>query len=92
MINRRKQVNSASGENQLENLQRKLNQFNAALSRERSMVAIEQEIPGARKGIPNEQTYNSYGNDAMEVEVKVLEKRDAFISVLRLGVPKRRSV
>ena len=42
---------------------------------------LEQEIPGARKGISKEETYNLCGVTAGKAEIKALEDHVAFVRV-----------
>ena len=57
-------VNNDIAESQLGNLQYKLNRRNGKFSRERRQGIIEPEIPGPRQDIPQEETYNWYGNSS----------------------------
>ena len=57
------------------NLQYKLRQRAGDVSRERSQKILEQEIPGAREGIPR------YGADARKVVIKALEDHGTFTRV-----------
>ena len=43
-------------------------------------------MPEMREGIPKGETYNFHGDDARNVEIKELEGRVAFITVLSRGV------
>ena len=58
------QIGDISGDIKLGNLHRKLKIEGAVMSTERRMGILEQEMHGARKGIPKIETYNPYGDDA----------------------------
>lgn len=75
---RRKQVNNAIAESQLEDVQYKLSRRNEKYSRERSKQAIEQEVAGMRKEI-HKGDIICYGDTSGEVDIKALDGRDAFI-------------
>ena len=38
-------------------------------------------MPGIRKVIPKEETYNKYGDAARKIEIDAIEKRGTFIRV-----------
>ena len=42
-------------------------------------------MPGMRKGITKEETYNRYGEAAMEVEIEQLGGHETFLRVSRKG-------
>ena len=44
-------------------------------------------MPGARKGIPKEETYKMYGDAARKGEIKSLLDHGALIRVARWGIP-----
>ena len=43
------------------------------LSREASEKILENEMPGMRKEIPKEETYNKYGGAARKIEIEAIE-------------------
>ena len=38
-------------------------------------------MPGMRKEIPKEETYNKYGDAARKIEIEAIEKHGTFIRV-----------
>lgn len=45
-------------------------------------------MPGTRKEIPKEKTYNYYGDDGRKVEIRSLGDHVAFIRALTKDVPR----
>ena len=46
-----------------------------------SELILENEMPGMRKEIPKEETYNKYGGAARKIEIEAIEKHGTFIRV-----------
>ena len=54
---------------------------NKNLPRTASELNLENEMPGMRKEIPKEETYNKYGDAARKIEIEAIEKHGTFIRI-----------
>ena len=71
-------MNSSGQIDQLNALRCKMQPGKFNLSRSESEEILENEMPGIRKEIQKEETYNKYGGDASKVEIDAIEKHGTF--------------
>ena len=74
-------MQSANQTDRLEALGFKMKSTNRNLSRAGSVIIPENEMPGMRKEIPKEETYNKYGDSARKIEIGAIGKRGTFIRI-----------
>ena len=72
------EVNSADQTDQLEAWRFKMTSGNSNLPSSKSEEISENEIPGMRKAIPKEETYNKYGGEGRGIGIEAVGQHGAF--------------
>ena len=81
------EVNSAEKIDQLEDLRFKMKSEKSNLSSSKSEKILENEMPGTRNGIPQEETFSKYGGSARKVEIGAIEKHGTCSRIPFSGIP-----
>ena len=77
----RKEADRGDQIGQLNDLRFKMQTGNKNSPRERSGGNLENDMPCMRKGIPQEATYNKYGDTERKVEIGDIKKHGAFTRI-----------